>query len=317
MDTKEVVHLALQIQKLAAEQSFGNILSLLGDLDKSHLTAEQLEATNVVKVLYRLLRTCSDHSVKETVKRLLSRWKREYGDERRGGKNAAVCDVFADAGARSLAQEDGDDGPVQAENRGKGGSEREARCAVQCATSSASSDPVRTKCVQLLLSALHPEPPNQDYVAQLAEDIERHIHELHAANQLKYKTCVRSKVANLRNAKHGHLRQGLLSGSLPPDVFAGMSAEEMASPELRQLRKEYSSRGVSERQLPQGPAGTQTRKIRCKRCEGSDCRVTQVSRGALFLPAWVRRGGPDEDAMTFVTCSGCGQQWYHSGWNCL
>lgn len=316
MDTQEVDRLALQIQKLAAEQSFGTVLSLLDDLDKSHLTAEQLEATDVVKVLYKLLRTCSDHSVKKTAKSLLSRWKREFGNERRGGKNVDVCEVSVDSGARSLAREDGD-GPVQAENRGEGGSEQEANCAMQCTISSASSDPVRTKCVQLLLSALHPEPPDQDNAAQLAEDIERHIHKLHAANRLKYKTWVRSKVANLRNAKHGHLRQGLLSGSLPPEVFARMSAEEMACPELRQLRKEYSSRGVNERQLPQGPEGTQTRKIRCKRCGGSDCRVMQVSRGALFLPAWVRRGGPDEDAMTFVTCSGCGQQWYHSDWNCL
>uniref|UniRef100_A0A3B4WLD7 Transcription elongation factor A N-terminal and central domain containing n=1 Tax=Seriola lalandi dorsalis TaxID=1841481 RepID=A0A3B4WLD7_SERLL len=171
---------------------------------------------------------------------------------------------------------------------------------------SASSDfpSVRTKCVQLLLAALRPQPPDQDMAAQLAGDIERQIHDLHKSNQVKYKTCVRSKVANVRNPKNGHLRQGLLSGSLSPEAFARMSAEEMASADLRQLREEYSSRGVSERQLPQGIEGTQTQKIRCK-------------RGALFLPAWVRSGGPDEDAMTFVTCSGCGQQWYHSGWVCL
>uniref|UniRef100_A0A3Q0RCM2 TFIIS central domain-containing protein n=1 Tax=Amphilophus citrinellus TaxID=61819 RepID=A0A3Q0RCM2_AMPCI len=171
--------------------------------------------------------------------------------------------------------------------------------------STVSSDSVRTKCVQLLLAALCPEAPEQDKAAELAAGIEQHIHELHKHNQAKYKACVRSKVANLRNPKHGHLRQGLLSGSLSPEAFGRMSAEEMASVELRQLREEYSSQGVSERQLPRGIEGMQTQKIRCKRCGGSDCRVTQV------------RGSPDEDAMTFVTCSGCGQQWYHSGWVCL
>lgn len=176
---------------------------------------------------------------------------------------------------------------------------------------------VRAKCVQLLLAALCPETSDQGKAAELAGDIEQHIHELHTSSQVKYKACVRSKVANLRNPKNGHLRQGLLSGSLLPEAFAGMSAEEMANAELRQLREQYSSRGVSERQLPQRIEGTQTQKIRCKKCGGSDCRVTQVSRGALFLPAWVRRGGPDEDAMTFVTCIGCGQQWYHSNWVCL
>ncbi|KAL6115298.1 tceanc [Pungitius sinensis] len=175
---------------------------------------------------------------------------------------------------------------------------------------------VRSKCVELLLAALrHQLPDGGDEAAELAGDIERHIHELH--KPAKYKACVRSKVANLRNPKNRHLGRGLLSGSLSAEAFARMSAEEMANAELRQLREAYSSRGVSERQLPRGEEGTPTQKIRCKRCGASDCRVTQVSRGALFLPAWVRQSGPDEDAVTFVTCSACGQRWYHSGWVCL
>uniref|UniRef100_A0A673BT92 Transcription elongation factor A N-terminal and central domain containing n=1 Tax=Sphaeramia orbicularis TaxID=375764 RepID=A0A673BT92_9TELE len=142
------------------------------------------------------------------------------------------------------------------------------------------------KCVQLLLSALRPEPSDQDKAASLAEDIEKNIYEHHKSCQIKYKICVRSKIANLKNPKSSHLRSGLLSGLLSPEAFAQMSVEEMASTELRQLREEYSSLGVKERQLPQGVEGTQT-------------------------------AGPDEDAMTFVTCSLCGQQWYHSGWICF
>ncbi|MEQ2183813.1 hypothetical protein GOODEAATRI_001775 [Goodea atripinnis] len=247
-------------------------MTLLSDLDKCNISLEQLERTDIVQVLYKLLKTCSENNVRKTARSLLSRWKRQYKQH---------CHILA--GEKT----------------------------------STSSDCVRTKCVQLLLAALRPEPPDRDKAAELAESIEQHIHKLHIANHLKYKACVRSKVANLRNPKNGHLWQGLLCGSLAPEAFARMSPEEMASAELRQLRDEYSSQGVRERQLPRGLEGTPTQKIHCKRCGGSDCRVTQVSRGALFLPAWVRRGGPDEDTMTFVTCSGCGQQWYHSGWVCL
>lgn len=182
-------------------------------------------------------------------------------------------------------------------------------------SASCAFSPERSKCVQLLLAALRPQLPDGGAAAELAGDIERHIHELH--KPAKYKARVRSKVANLRNPKNRHLARGLLSGSLSAEAFARMSAEEMANAELRQLREEYSFRGVSERQLPRGVEGTPTQRIRCKRCGGSDCRVTQVSRGTLFLPAWVRQSGPDEDAVTFVTCSACGQQWYHSGWVCL
>ncbi|KAL7370311.1 hypothetical protein ABVT39_025374 [Epinephelus coioides] len=335
MDAKEIVHCALQIERAHADRSYGNILTLLGDLDKLHITAEQLETTDIVKVLYRLLKSCSDTSVKKAAKSLLSNWKRQYSKDRQGVR-PELCRMV------SLTGEAGDGGVCKQGDSHTDSAQtcdsavENVKCAAQEASSSVARDgpqtlsltaestsasssfsSVRSKCVQLLLTALCPELPDKDKAAELATDIEQHIHKLHKSSQVKYKACVRSKVANLRNPKHGHLCQGLLSGSLSPEAFAQMSTEEMASAELRQLREEYSSRGVSERQLPQGIEGTRTQKIRCKRCGESDCKVTQVSRGALFLPAWVRQSGPDSDVMTFVTCSKCGQQWYHSGWVCL
>lgn len=303
MEAKDLVQCALQIEKrLSAGGSYSDLLTLLGDLEKMHVTAEHLETTDVARVLYRLLKVCRDHAVKKQARFLLSRWKRLYSEQGRGVK------------AREA-----EDGGVSREGASqsalKASDEEGSSSASKTAPSEASS--VRSKCVQLLLAALRPKPPDEERAAHLAEDIERHVHERHGSSLPKHKACVRSKVANLRNPNSQHLRQGLLSGTLAPETFAAMSPEEMAGEELRQLRGEYTSRGVSERQLPQGPEGTPTSKLRCQKCDSSDCRVTQVSRGALFLPAWVRPGGPDEDAMTFVTCSSCGQQWYHSGWVCL
>ncbi|XP_038154792.1 transcription elongation factor A N-terminal and central domain-containing protein [Cyprinodon tularosa] len=324
METKEVINLALQLQKLAAEQSFRSIMTLLDDLDKANITPEQLETTDIVKVLYKLLKTCSGSSVKKKARSLLSRWKRQYSRERQEdkclGKNTGSgnsCGVSLEPIGDSSVSRDSLPDFKQISGASKGSaSERGCHNSTGVKTPS-SCDSVRTKCVNLLLAALHPEPPDQDKAPELAKSIEQHLHNLHGASHLKYKASIRCKLANLRNPKNGHLRAGLLCGSLAPEAFARMSVEEMASAELRQLREEYSSQGVSERQLPQGLEGTPTKKIHCKKCGGSDCRVTQVSRGALFLPAWVRRGGPDEDAMTFVTCSRCGQQWYHSSWVCL
>ncbi|XP_034406353.1 transcription elongation factor A N-terminal and central domain-containing protein isoform X2 [Cyclopterus lumpus] len=305
MDAKAIVHCAVQIERSNADRSFGNALTLLGDLDKAHLTAEQLETTDVVKRLHGLLESCSDDGVKKTAKSLLSKWKRQYGEDTRGTEDPELSQ------RGPLPDEDGGVSEQCAQQEAEDGLSSSA----EGSSASCSLSPVRSKCVQLLLAALRPQLPDGGKAAELAADIERHVHELHRS--IKYKACVRSKVANLRNHKNRHLRRGLLSGALSPEAFARMSAEEMAGAELRQLREEYSSRGVSERQLPRAPEGTRTQKVRCKRCGGSDCRVTQVSRGALFLPAWVRQSGPDEDAMTFVTCSGCGKQWYHSGWVCL
>lgn len=307
----DVKHSVLQMERACTERNYRNLLTLLGDLDKVAITAEQLKKTDVVKVVYRLLKTCPDDSVKRAAKALLSRWKKQYskdGDQQTGNDPERPCQS-ADEGTGSVhedASKSGDKHGLQAICQAPGGA------AASCSFSS-----VRSKCVQLLLTSLCPKPPDEAKAAELASAIEQHIHERHKSHLLKYKACVRSKVANLRNPKNQHLREGLLSASLTPLAFAQMSAEEMASAELRQLRKEYSSRGVSERQLPQVEEGTLTHKMRCKRCGGMDCRVTQVARGALFLPTWVRRSTPDEDAMTFVTCCGCGEQWYHSSWVCL
>lgn len=336
MDTREIVLCGLQIEKSNVDRSYGNISTLLCDLDKLHVTAEQLETTGIVKVLYRLLKTCPDDSVRKAARSLLSRWKRQCSKDARGVKSSGSDDPEL-----PCSIDEAGDGELSRQGNPYSGSPCDSsvesvKCTEQEASSSEASDglqtvsapagsataspsfsSVRSKSVQLLLSSLCPELPDRDKAAGLARVIEQHVHGRHKSSQLKYKACIRSKVANLRNPKNQHLQQGLLSGSLSPEAFAGMSAEEMASAELRQLRQEYSSRGVSERQLPQGVEGTLTHKIRCKKCGGTDCKVTQVSRGVLFLPSWARRGGPDEDAMTFVTCSRCGQQWYHSGWVCL
>ncbi|XP_026886818.2 transcription elongation factor A N-terminal and central domain-containing protein [Electrophorus electricus] len=180
---------------------------------------------------------------------------------------------------------------------------------------------LRAKCVELLLRALTPDQEADveatTQLSTLAHTIEKHIHALHSQNQLKYKSCVRSKLANLKNPKSPHLRQGLLTGALPPEVFARMSSKEMAGEELQQLREGYTAAGISEHQLPCGPGGMRTTKVRCRRCEAMDCTVTQVCRGTLFLPSWVKNSNTDEEVVTFVTCAGCGEQWYHSRWVCL
>uniref|UniRef100_A0A8K9V228 Transcription elongation factor A N-terminal and central domain containing n=1 Tax=Oncorhynchus mykiss TaxID=8022 RepID=A0A8K9V228_ONCMY len=245
MDTKQITHHALQMDKFNREGNYGNIMPLLTALDNACVTCEQLQGTYIVRVFYRLLNTCSDHSVKnncqapvvkmeETLQPPLSHFKGE-------GKQRRIHCRWREYDSFELA--------------------------------------LRTKCIQLLLGALNPET-SKEAEGKTAE----------RRRTAKYKACIRGKVANLTNPKNGHLW-----------FFPGMSVEEMANEELQ-------------RQLPKDLEGTPTPKLRC---EGSDCRVTRMSRGTLFLPAWVRQATADQDAMTFVTCSRCGEQWYHSGWVCL
>ncbi|NXN73845.1 TEANC protein, partial [Himantopus himantopus] len=184
-------------------------------------------------------------------------------------------------------------------------------------------DPVRAlrlKCTGLLYKALTGSAKDEeetDKWLELAKEIEEHIFALHAKSDKKYKNCIRSKISNLKNPKSCHLKHNLFSGTLSPKAFAEMTVMEMASDELKQLRALYTESSVQEHQLPQVINGTQTNKIKCKRCEKFDCTVTMIARGTLFLPGWVRNTNPDEQMLTYVICNECGEQWYHSRWVCL
>ncbi|XP_054052151.1 transcription elongation factor A N-terminal and central domain-containing protein isoform X2 [Rissa tridactyla] len=179
---------------------------------------------------------------------------------------------------------------------------------------------LRCKCTDLLCKALTGSAKDEeesDKWLELAKEIEEHIFALHAKSDRKYKNCIRSKISNLKNPKSCHLKDNLLSGALSPKAFAEMTVMEMASDELKQLRALYTESSVLEHQLPQVINGTQTNKIKCKRCEKFDCTVTMIARGTLFLPGWVRNTNPDEQMLTYVICNECGEQWYHSRWICL
>ncbi|CAL8290060.1 unnamed protein product [Lota lota] len=352
MDTKDqITHCATQIEKLNTEWSYREMRALLRDLDRSSVTVALLQATDIVKILYRVLKTCSDAHVKRLIKGILSKWKKQYSQSYKNDPLpprdcVASQSLVSDATGQADSELDSPqtDSPPGRPSEGRGGgwphaedkmltpmtdsphqppSENTPPTSTPEDTGKPSGDfpDVRSKSLQLLLAALRSQGPpdrsKEEEDERLAGDLEHHIYSLHAASQLKYKACVRSKVANLRNPRSGHLRRGLLDRSLLPGEFARMTPEEMAGPDLRRLRREYTARAVSEHQLPRAPEGTPTQKVRCRRCEASDCRVSQVSRGALFLPGWVKPGGPDHDGVTFVTCSVCGEQWYHSGWVCL
>ncbi|CAL9698660.1 unnamed protein product [Knipowitschia caucasica] len=297
MDSNEILHCLEQMDKLNAERNYSDMLVLLRDLDKQHVSAKQLQTTDIVKVLYQILKSCKDDTVRKTVRRVLARWRREFGKQRDLEPEPCGNTEASDTGV-DLKQQEGSSNPDHV-------------------NLSENVSSIRSKCVELLLSAICLQPSDREKASKLSECIENNIYDLHKSNTPKYKRCVRSKISNLRNPKSGYLREGLLNESILPQVFAQMSTEEMASPDLKQLRREYSVKSVSERQLPGTVDGTATTKVRCRRCGGMDCKVTQVSRGALFLPAWVRQSGPDHDSMTFVTCSSCGQQWYLSNWVCL
>ncbi|XP_006892437.1 PREDICTED: transcription elongation factor A N-terminal and central domain-containing protein [Elephantulus edwardii] len=341
---------AALIEQLMSDRNFEDLGNHLTELEMIHVTTEHLQETDVVRVVYRVLKHCPTVALKKKAKGLMSKWKALYKttyvkpmdnpqlvtisnkEEKLGLPHAPSQDETLD-GCSSHSQLSSQDVAKASEmtmlanSAGHMGT-KEGHCSdcdptLIAKESSESLDPtmpMRKKCIELLYKALtssSTDPPKADLWQKFAREIEEHIFALYSRNLKKYKTCIRSKVSNLKDPRNSHLQQSLLSGIMSPREFAAMTVLEMANQELKKLRAAYTESSIHEHSLPQGLDGMPTNKIKCRRCEKYNCKVTVIARGTLFLPSWVRNSNPDEQMMTYVICNECGEQWYHSKWVCL
>ncbi|XP_004689911.1 PREDICTED: transcription elongation factor A N-terminal and central domain-containing protein [Condylura cristata] len=344
-DKNEVAARAALIERLLSGRNFEDLGDHLAELDTLPVTKELLQETDVVRVVYRVLRTCPTAALKKKAKCLLSQWRALYkapcckaraspeffptggNKERNSGLShgpsqdevpATPSSDSLQSSPEALAEATGGMVPGNSPRQTKpeeGDPEPPGKGSDELLDS---GGPLRARCTKLLFEALAASSSDQPQaVVGFAREIEEHIFALHSKNLRKYKTCIRSKVANLRNPRNPHLSQNLLSGAMSPREFAEMTVLEMASKELKQLRASYTESCIQARSLPRAVEGTPTTKIRCGRCGRFNCQVTMITRGMLFLPGWVQNSNPGEDMMTYVTCNECGEQWYHSKWVCL
>ncbi|XP_043851866.1 transcription elongation factor A N-terminal and central domain-containing protein [Dromiciops gliroides] len=337
------------IEQLLTEKNFQDLGDHLTELETFHMNIEHLQETDIVRAVYRVLKHCPIVVFKKRAKCLLSKWKTLYKNQcfqPMNSSNFYLKDTKENTELVSLVQEENSPYPSQEQileiaNSNSVSLPQDVAKDVERivpensaapeehfgshdpkSTGSRSAwheDPTRAKCVELLYGALVTCATDQqktDCWHKLAREIEECVFALYSKNLRKYKNCIRSKVSNLKNRKNPHLQQNLFSGNLSPKEFAEMTVMEMAGDELKQLRASYTESCIQEHYLPQAADGTQTNKIKCRRCEKFNCKVTTITRGTLFLPSWVLRANPDEQMMTYVICNECGEQWYHSKWIC-
>lgn len=162
------------------------------------------------------------------------------------------------------------------------------------------SDSVRIKCREMLSNALQ---TGDDFIAigsdcdELGAQIEECIFVEFKNTDMKYKNRVRSRIANLKDAKNPNLRRNVLCGNVSPDRIAKMTAEEMASDELKEMRKNLTKEAIRDHQVSTS-GGTQTDLFTCGKCKKKRCTYTQVQTRSA-----------DEPMTTFVFCNECGNRW--------
>ncbi|XP_055508632.1 transcription elongation factor A protein 2 isoform X2 [Leucoraja erinacea] len=162
------------------------------------------------------------------------------------------------------------------------------------------SDTVRNKCRELLSAALQTD---NDYVAigtdceHMAAQIEEIVFQEMGNTDMKYKNRVRSRIANLKDTKNPNLRKNVLCGNISAEQIARMTAEEMASDELREIRKALTNEAIREHQMAR-TSGSETDLFVCGKCKKNNCTYTQVQTRSA-----------DEPMTTFVFCNECGNRW--------
>uniref|UniRef100_A0A8C1YW56 Transcription elongation factor A (SII), 3 n=1 Tax=Cyprinus carpio TaxID=7962 RepID=A0A8C1YW56_CYPCA len=161
-------------------------------------------------------------------------------------------------------------------------------------------DPIRDKCIEMLTAALRTDDDYKDYGANcegMAAEIEDHIYQEIRAVDMKYKNRVRSRISNLKDPKNPNLRKNVLAGAIELSRIAIMTAEEMASDELKQLRNVLTQEAIREHQMAK-TGGTTTDLLQCGKCKKKNCTYNQVQTRSA-----------DEPMTTFVLCNECGNRW--------
>jgi transcription elongation factor S-II len=133
-----------------------------------------------------------------------------------------------------------------------------------------------------------------DEIAAAAEDA---IFQEFRNTETKYKNRIRSRVANLKDVKNPRLREDVLLGMISPSQLAIMTPEEMASDELKQLRRKLTKEAIDDHHIAT-QVGAKSDLFRCSRCGLRDTTYNQVQT----LSA-------DEPMTTFVACNNCGKRW--------
>lgn len=119
-------------------------------------------------------------------------------------------------------------------------------------SSNSMTDAVRLKCREMLANAIKTdgEPPEGcPTPEELAEELEDCIYLEFKNTDMRYKNRVRSRVANLKDAKNPTLRTNYISGAITAQQLAKMTPEEMASDEMKKLREKFVKEAINDAQL--------------------------------------------------------------------
>uniref|UniRef100_A0A8C5QGA9 Transcription elongation factor n=1 Tax=Leptobrachium leishanense TaxID=445787 RepID=A0A8C5QGA9_9ANUR len=286
---EEVVKIAKKLDKMVAKKSTDGSLDLLKELKNMSVTLDLLQSTRIGMSVNALRKQSNDAEVIALSKSLIKSWKKLLdSSEQQGKEKCQTSSPPASSKVPSSAKKtDVPKSPVTPKM-------------TRFPPLPVTSDSVRTKCREMMIAALQTDGDHITIGADcdlLAAQIEEAVYEEVQNTDMKYKNRIRSRIANLKDSKNPDLRKNVLCGAITPEQLAVMSSEEMASNELKEMRKAMTKAAIQEHQMAK-TGGTPTDLFTCGKCKKKNCTYTQVQ---------IRSA--DEPMTTYVVCNECGNRW--------
>nr|CAD7578692.1 unnamed protein product [Timema californicum] len=265
-------------------------LELLKALQTMPVNLEVLTKTRIGMTVNALRKSTSDDEVISLSKTLIKNWKKFLS-----GCNTPNKETGNSSKKPSKEKEDkAKESDVKEKER-----DRKSQTSFPPASSN-TTDAVRLKCRELLANAIQLDgevPEGCASPEDLAEELEEAIFQEFRNTDMRYKNRVRSRVANLKDTKNPGFRMNFLVGAIPATKLAVMTAEEMASDEMKAIRNKFLKEAIDDAQLAT-VQGTSTDLLKCGKCKKRNCTYNQIQTRSA-----------DEPMTTFVMCNECGNRW--------
>lgn len=303
---QEVERIAKKLDKMVHKKNTDGAIDLLRELKNMKMSLETLQSTRIGMSVNAVRKQSSDEEVQTLAKSLIKSWKKLLD-----GSEGKAAEEKRKEGSPLRSSSTSKDGPGSSEKSKKQEAPKTPTSPTTPTTPTTprftsfppapvTTDSVRTKCRELLVAALQTDDDHKTIGADcehLAAQIEDFIYQEFKSTDVKYKSRLRSRISNLKDQKNPDLRRNVLCGNISPERIANMSAEEMASNELKEMRKALTKESIREHQLSK-VGGTETDMFQCGKCRGKNCTYTQVQTRSA-----------DEPMTTFVLCNECGNRW--------
>ncbi|KAM9350374.1 transcription elongation factor A protein 2 [Symphorus nematophorus] len=305
---QEVERIAKKLDKMVHKKNTDGALDLLRELKNIKMSLETLQSTRVGMSVNAVRKQSSDEEVQILAKALIKSWKKlldgsEEKEKKKEGSPVRSSSTSKDSGSSEKSSKKSVESPTKPTPPTTPTSPTTPTLPPRVTSfppAPVTTDSVRNKCRELLVAALQTDGDHQTIgvdCEHLAAQIEEDIFQEFKSTDMKYKTRLRSRISNLKDQKNPDLRRNVLCGNISPRRIASMTAEEMASAELKQIREALTKESIREHQLSK-VGGTETDMFICNKCHGKSCTYTQVQTRSA-----------DEPMTTFVLCNSCGNRW--------